>query len=82
MVMDDPQCAVSHSIIPNLRHHEALEKCYHNVQRSTNGLQGQTPPELIAIDIREALDWLDVILGTRVDQEILDSIFSRFCIGK
>ena len=82
MVMDDPQCAMSHSVIPNLRHHEALEKCYHNVQRSASGLQNQSPPELIAIDIREALDWLDVILGTRVDQDILDRIFSRFCIGK
>jgi len=81
-VVDDPQSAVSHAVIPNFRHHESLEKCYKSVTSVTKGLHKNWPAELIAIDIREALNWLDDILGTRVEEDILERIFNRFCIGK
>jgi len=73
-----PDC----SIIPNLRHEKALKNCLKAVQRSLRGLQDNRPLELIAIDIKEATDWLDTIVGIKPSADILDQIFSQFCIGK
>ena len=71
-----------HSIIPNLRHENALKKCRDAVHSVLVGLKGNRPVELIAIDIQEAVDWLDTIVGTKPSADVLDQIFSQFCIGK
>jgi tRNA modification GTPase len=71
-----------HSIIPNLRHENALKKCRDAVHRVVDGLQDNRPVELIAIDTKEAVDWLDSIIGTKSSADVLDQIFSQFCIGK
>lgn len=81
-IVDSPQSISSHSIIPNVRHHAAFEKCYQNVQHILKGLRQNNPRELVAIDIHDALEQLEGILGLSVDTDILDHIFSRFCIGK
>ena len=81
-VVDSTQSISSHSIIPNVRHHTALEKSYQHVQHVIDGLRQKHPPELVAIDIRDALDQLGEILGISIDTDVLDRIFSRFCIGK
>jgi len=71
-----------HSIIPNLRHENALKKCQDAVHSVIAGLQNNQPVELIAIDIKEAIEWLDSIVGTKPSADVLDQIFSQFCIGK
>ena len=81
-VVDSPQSISSHSIIPNVRHHAALEKCYQHVMRVIDGIRQNLPSELVAIDIRDALDQLEGIIGISIDTDVLDRIFSRFCIGK
>lgn len=81
-VVEKPRPPDSHSVIPNVRHQEALEKCHQNVVTASAGLRQDKPMELIAIDIYEALDHLNDILGVRIEADILDRIFSRFCIGK
>jgi tRNA modification GTPase len=81
-VVESPQSTSSHSIIPNIRQYVALEKCSQNVLRIIDGLRQNNPPELIVIDIRDALDQLGGIIGLSVDIDVLDRIFSRFCIGK
>ena len=81
-VVESPQSISSHSIIPNVRHHAALENCYQNVLHVIEGLRQKLPPELAAIDIRDALDQLEGIIGISIDTDVLDRIFSRFCIGK
>ena len=81
-VVEKPRPPDSHSVIPNVRHQEALEKCHQNVVTASAGLRQDKPMELIAIDIYEAMDHLNDILGVRIEADILDRIFSRFCIGK
>ena len=81
-VVDDSLGISSHSVIPNMRHHEALEKCQQNVMSAMEGLRENTPMELVAIDFQAAIDRLDDILGSRVEGDLLDRIFNRFCIGK
>ena len=48
----------------------------------SKGLDVKLPPDLLAIDIRDALYHLGTITGKVTSDEILSSIFSRFCIGK
>jgi tRNA modification GTPase len=73
---------VQSTIIPNLRHKMALDQGLHLMQSAAKGIQEAAPPELIAIDIQEAVDSLGEIIGTSVKVDVLDQIFSRFCIGK
>lgn len=69
-------------IIPNLRHRHALEKSLTAATAVLKGFEASISPELIAIEIKEALSVLGEISGTTVSDEILDQIFSRFCVGK
>lgn len=70
------------SIVPNLRHKVALERALGASKDIVEGLQIRRPAELVAVDLKEALDALGEIIGVITTEEILDQIFSRFCIGK
>jgi tRNA modification GTPase len=74
-----PSAAISHA------HQKAsLEKAAESLRRAADGLcddQGMTP-EIIALEIREALDFIGEITGRTSNDDILNHIFSRFCIGK
>ncbi len=74
----DPQTL----IIPNIRHKIALEKSREAVSSAILGISGNRPFELVAIDVQEAIDRLGEIMGINVREDIMDQIFSRFCIGK
>jgi len=69
-------------IIPNMRHKIALEKSRDAVSGAILGISQGRPLELIAIDIQESIHRLGEILGINVREDIMDQIFSRFCIGK
>ena len=71
-----------HAMIPNIRHKQALEACLDAVEHVLNGLSENQPEELIAIDVKTAIAHLDGIVGTEPSADILDQIFSSFCIGK
>jgi tRNA modification GTPase len=46
------------------------------------GLQSETPSDLVAIDLRDAIHQIGTITGEVTTDEILGTIFSRFCVGK
>ncbi len=69
-------------IVTNLRHYEALVKANQSLIKAKNGLQQKLSGELVAFDLREALENLGSITGEVSNEEVLGSIFSRFCIGK
>ncbi len=69
-------------LVTSLRHKEALVEASDSVQRLIRGLQEHISPEFLVIDARSALDALGSIIGQDITEEILSSIFSRFCIGK
>ena len=77
-----PQDVHHDTVIPNLRHQRALEKCHQNVLSAINALEENRTIELVALDIQEAVGRFDEILGLNVDNDIFEKIFSRFCIGK
>ena len=69
-------------IMPNLRQKKILERCIEAAEAAAGCLDNGGTPELVAIHLKENVDLLDEILGSRVKTDILESIFSRFCIGK
>ncbi len=69
-------------IVTNIRHYEALNKTNQAIERITKGLHNNLSNEFIAQDIREALHYLGEITGQISNDEILGTIFSKFCIGK
>lgn len=69
-------------IITNMRHYEALKRALETVNRISDGLYQQIPSDLLAQDIRECIAYLGEILGEVTSEEVLQNIFSKFCIGK
>lgn len=73
---------IEDKIVPNLRHKLCLENALSALKKASDGLEQSLPFELIAIDLTTALDAVSEITGETVKPDILDNIFSRFCIGK
>ncbi|MGD0279176.1 MAG: tRNA uridine-5-carboxymethylaminomethyl(34) synthesis GTPase MnmE [Smithella sp.] len=69
-------------MITNMRHKLAIEKAYKNIRTAKESIEHGMSAEFAAFDLREALDNLDEITGKKINDEILDKIFSSFCIGK
>jgi tRNA modification GTPase len=70
------------TLISNLRHWEALKRASSSLHEVLQGVDDAISGELMALDIRRALEALGEITGEVSNEEILGSIFSRFCIGK
>jgi tRNA modification GTPase len=69
-------------LITNLRHCQALEKTLAGLERGGHALQKGLSEEFALFDLRNALDALGEITGETGVENLLDEIFSRFCIGK
>ena len=69
-------------IVTNARHYEALQRSYDAISRVKSGLETQIPGDLLAMDIRETLEFLGEITGSVSNDELLGNIFANFCIGK
>ena len=70
------------ALIPNLRQKHVIEAAVAALLAADEGIQNRMPFELVNMDMRLACDLLGEILGMKTREDILDSIFERFCIGK
>ncbi len=70
------------TVVTNARHYEALQKTDEALQSVLNGLQVGITGDFLAMDIRRALAHLGEITGEVVVDDLLENIFSNFCIGK
>ncbi len=77
----EPQTAQD-VLLSNARHHAALQQVQQALNHAAEGLDNGLPADLLAVDLRDALYHLGSITGEVVSNDILDNIFSRFCIGK
>lgn len=76
------QQAVGDTIVTNIRHYEALLKAGAAMQRTIDGININIPGDLLAQDIREAMHYIGEITGQISTTDLLQTIFSKFCIGK
>ena len=70
------------AIVPNLRHKLLLEKTLAAAEASVEELRKGTSSDLVAIHLQEAIGALGEITGDSAKMDVLDQIFSRFCVGK
>lgn len=68
--------------VQNARHEELLRQALQSLQDAQRAAQERLPYDCIVIDVRNAIDLLGEITGDTVQDEIINEIFARFCIGK
>ncbi|MNV13922.1 tRNA modification GTPase MnmE [compost metagenome] len=69
-------------MVTNIRHVEALQKTADSLDRVIYGIDNPVTSDFLAMDIRQALYHLGEITGSVSTDDLLDNIFSKFCIGK
>ena len=74
--------SVPSQITVNARHADALRRAQGSIQRAAAELRGGSSLELVAIDLRLAADAVGEIVGKTTTDDLLDAIFSQFCLGK
>ena len=80
---DIPALNESDIIVTNARHYDALIRAHESLQRVLDGMTSQLSGDLLAEDLRLALDQLSEITGTQITpNEVLENIFKNFCVGK
>ena len=69
-------------VVTNIRHYDALQQASTALDMSLNAMRMNMPTDLLSEDIRQVLHHLGEITGEITSDDILQSIFSKFCIGK
>ncbi|MBJ7449015.1 MAG: tRNA uridine-5-carboxymethylaminomethyl(34) synthesis GTPase MnmE [Parachlamydiales bacterium] len=69
-------------VLTSTRHKEALSQAISSCLKVINDLMNGQSPEFLIFDIRDSLGHLSKIIGRDITEDILSSIFSKFCIGK
>lgn len=81
-VMGDAADPLSFDTAPNARHRAALARALQGFQEAAHRIQEEAPMEIVAFELRSGLDALGEIIGGGGTEEVLNSIFSQFCLGK
>jgi tRNA modification GTPase len=76
------ELASDNTIITNVRHYEALQQMLQSLSDVQQGLNDNIPGDLLSADIRQCLFYIGNITGEITNEDKLDFIFSKFCIGK
>lgn len=82
MVYHGKAIASDEAMITNVRHKEALMSAAEALQRCLFSIDDGMPMDLVSIDLKDAIEALGLISGKTVEDEVVDRIFERFCVGK
>jgi len=81
-LFDNRTVNITETVVTNARHADALRKANSNLHRVIEGLNNNLQTDLLAQDIRYALEALGQITGEVTNEDLLANIFGKFCIGK
>jgi tRNA modification GTPase len=81
-LLDLGKVRVGDTIVTNARHYESLFKSQTALREVIDGMEKQASGELLAEDIRQSIYYLGEITGEITNEDLLENIFSKFCIGK
>jgi tRNA modification GTPase len=76
------QLSDNHTMVTNIRHVEALQRTQDSLSKVAYGLINPVTSDFLASDIKQALYFLGEITGQVTTDDLLENIFSKFCIGK
>jgi tRNA modification GTPase len=82
LVLGGQVTAADTPLVSNPRHQASLGRALEHVRAAEESQRRGDSPDLAAIDVREAVDALGEITGETVSEDLLEAIFSKFCIGK
>ncbi len=74
--------AAKSTVVTNARHKAMLERAGKAIEDALSAANIHTEPEIIEIDVREAYEELGFIIGDSVQDDVINEVFSRFCLGK
>ena len=69
-------------VITNIRHKEALQEAYDSLKLVKKSIEDGMPEDFYSIDLMSAYASLGKIIGEEVDDDLVEEIFSKFCLGK
>ena len=69
-------------MITNLRHKEALQEALDSLNQVKRSLEANMPEDFYSIDLMSAYSSLGKIIGEEVEEDLVNEIFSKFCMGK
>ncbi|GAA3959330.1 tRNA uridine-5-carboxymethylaminomethyl(34) synthesis GTPase MnmE [Mucilaginibacter dorajii] len=76
------QLSGDETLVTNIRHLEALQKTEEALIRVLGGIDGSITSDFLSMDIKQSLHYLGEITGVVTTDDLLENIFSKFCIGK
>jgi len=82
MVLSNEIDAYESEIVSNTRHIHLLETALKNVSDARNAVIDHLPYDFIEVDIKDGIINLGMITGESVEKDLLNNIFSNFCLGK
>ena len=69
-------------LITNIRHKELIKKAIKSIEEAIATLENNMPIDIVSINVKDALEALGEITGENVSENIINEIFSKFCLGK
>ncbi len=72
----------TNSMVTSIRHKNLLDRALESMERAISSIEAGIPVDLVSVDIKEAWSSLGAITGDTVEEDIVNEIFSKFCIGK
>jgi len=69
-------------VITNIRHKEALQEAFQSLKLVEKSIEDNMPEDFYSIDLMNAYASLGRIIGEEVDDDLVEEIFSKFCLGK
>ena len=80
MKMLDWYLIVEYIIIINIRHKNQIHKAYESIEKAIDTVNMGIPIDIIAVEIKQTLENLGNITGDNVSEDIINEIFSKFCL--
>jgi len=69
-------------LVTNVRHKNLIESALNSINEACKAYEASMPVDLLSIDLRNAAEYIGQITGETVSEEVIEEIFSRFCVGK
>ncbi len=69
-------------VITNVRHKKLISKCIESIKSARIDLETETPLDIATISIKNIIDYMGEITGDNTSEDIINEIFSKFCLGK